>query len=228
MRISNREIALGGLFGGIILLLGFSYLGYIPLPTPAGAATIMHIPVIIAGLLLGAKFGAIAGTLFGLSTLYYFINIAPPWVLFPARPFIGVVPPLVYYSLSRLLSKKEKDYVRWFSLIISLVLLAITLRLCYINLGMNIWFILICILLVVVIIFWIKNSDPRIVSLAIASFLGSLTNTIGTLGLAVIFKVFTLPIAVSVTVMQGIPEAILAVVICTPVVIAVERRVRQD
>jgi len=47
MRISNREIALGGLFGGITLLLGFTYLGYIPLPTPAGAATIMHIPVII-------------------------------------------------------------------------------------------------------------------------------------------------------------------------------------
>lgn len=226
MRISNREIALGGLFGGIVLLLGFTYLGYIPLPTPAGAATIMHIPVIIAGLLLGPRFGAIAGSLFGLSALYYFLSIAPPWVLFPARPFIGVIPPLVYQLLFRLLQNKERSSVRWISLVVSLILLVITLRLSYINLGISVWFILLCALLVIIIFFWIKSSDPKIVSLAIASFLGSLTNTIGTLGLAVIFKVFPFSVAMSVAVMQGIPEAILAVIICTPIVIAIEGRVK--
>jgi uncharacterized membrane protein len=226
MHISNKEIALGGLFGGIILLLGFTYLGYIPLPTPAGAATIMHIPVIIAGLILGPKFGAIAGTLFGLSALYYFLSIAPPWVLFPARPFIGVVSPIVYYALLRLLEGKEKSSVRWFSLFVSLLLLGITLRLSYARLGVGFWFILLFLLLVLIIIFWIKSSDPRIVSLAIASFLGSLTNTIGTLGLAVVFRVFPPSVAWSVAIIQGIPEALLAVVICTPIVIAIERRIR--
>lgn len=226
MRFSNREIALGGLFGGLTLLLGFTYLGYIPLPTPAGAATIMHIPVIIAGLLLGPRFGAIAGVLFGLSALYYFLSIAPPWVLFPARPFIGVIPPLVYHSLFKVFQRGKTNSVRGISLFFSVFLLAITLRLSYVNLGINIWFILLCILLAIVIFFWIKSSDPRIVSLAIASFLGSLTNTIGTLGLAVIFKVFPFSAAVSVAVVQGIPEAILAVIICTPVVIAIEGKVK--
>ncbi|MCX7796037.1 MAG: ECF transporter S component [bacterium] len=226
MRISNREIALGGLFGGIILLLGFSYLGYIPLPTPAGAATIMHIPVIMAGLLLGPKFGAIAGTLFGLSAIYYFLSIAPPWVLFPARPFIGIIPPLIYWGIFGVLRKREKSFVRWVSLIVSVFLLILTLRLSYDKLGINFWFILLSVLLLLVIIFWIRSSDPKIVSLAIASFLGSLTNTVGTLGLAVIFKVFPVGTAISIGILQGIPEAILAVIICTPIVMTLERRIR--
>lgn len=226
MHISNREIVLGGLFGGIILLLGFSYLGYIPLPTPAGAATIMHIPVIIAGLLLGPKFGAIAGTLFGLSAIYYFLSIAPPWVLFPARPFIGVVPPLVYWGIFRILERKEQSFVRWFSLVVSVFLLIITLRLSYDKLGISFWFVLLSILLILVIIFWIRSSDPKIVSLAVASFLGSLTNTIGTLGLAVIFKIFPIGTAISIGIIQGVPEAILAVIICTPLVMTLERRVK--
>ncbi|MBC7321484.1 ECF transporter S component [bacterium] len=224
--MSNREIALGGLFGGIILLLGFSYLGYIPLPTPAGAATIMHIPVIIAGLLLGPKFGAIAGTLFGLSAIYYFLSIAPPWVLFPARPLIGVVPPLVYWGILEVLKKREQSFVRWVSLIISVALLIITLKLSYDKLGINFWFILLSLLLILVIIFWIRSSDPKIVSLAVASFLGSLTNTVGTLGLAVVFKILPIGTAISIGILQGIPEAILAVVICTPIVMALERRVK--
>ncbi|MGC8970812.1 MAG: ECF transporter S component [bacterium] len=226
MRISNKEIALGGLFGGIILFLGFSYLGYIPLPTPAGAATIMHIPVIVAGLVLGPKFGAIAGTLFGLSALYYFLSIAPPWVLFPARPFIGVVPPLVYWGMFKILSRKEKSFVRWVSLIVSVFLLIITLKLSYDKLGINFWFILLSLLLVLIIVFWIRSSDPKIVSLAVASFLGSLTNTVGTLGLAVVFKIFPIGTALSIGIIHGIPEAILAVVICTPIVMALERRVK--
>ncbi|MGB9681878.1 MAG: ECF transporter S component [bacterium] len=226
MHISNKEIALGGLFGGIILLLGFTYLGYIPLPTPAGAATIMHIPVIIAGLILGPRFGAIAGTLFGVSAVYYFLSIAPPWVLFPARPFIGVVPPIVYYSMVKLLERKDERSVRWFSLVVSIILLGITLRLSYIKLGFGFWFILLFFLLLLVIIFWIRSSDPRIVSLAVASFLGSLTNTVGTLGLAVVFKIFPLSAAFSVAILQGIPEALLAVIICTPIVIAINRRVK--
>jgi len=226
MRISNKEVALGGLFGGIILFLGFSYLGYIPLPTPAGAATIMHIPVIIAGLVLGPKFGAIAGTLFGLSVLYYFLSIAPPWVLFPARPFIGVVPPLIYWGMFKILSGREKSFVRWISLIVSVFLLIITLKLSYDKLGISFWFILLSLLLILIIVFWIKSSDPKIVSLAVASFLGSLTNTVGTLGLAVIFKIFPIGTALSIGILQGIPEAILAVVICTPIVMALERRVK--
>jgi len=60
------------------------------LATPAGAATLMHIPVIISGIVLGTKIGALVGTIFGLSAIYYFTSIAPIWVLFPARPLIGV------------------------------------------------------------------------------------------------------------------------------------------
>jgi uncharacterized membrane protein len=176
MRISNKKVALGGLFGAITLLLGFTYLGYIPIPTPAGAATIMHIPVIISGLLLGVRFGAITGTIFGLSALYYFSSIAPPWVLFPARPLIGVVSAVVYRIMLKFFEKRSSTYL-------------------------------------------------KLISLAVASFLGSMTNTIGTLGLAVIFKVYTLPVVLSIL-PQGIVEAILAVVISIPIVLALEKRIK--
>jgi uncharacterized membrane protein len=103
-----KQIPLASLFVAITLLLGFSRIGYIPLPTPAGAATIMHIPVILAGILMGPWFGALVGSIFGLSAVMYFSYIAPFWVLFPARPFIGIVSGLVYNFLSSFFGSQKK------------------------------------------------------------------------------------------------------------------------
>ncbi len=47
--LTIRQITVVGLLSAVSLLLGSTPLGIIPVPTPAGAATIMHIPAIIGG-----------------------------------------------------------------------------------------------------------------------------------------------------------------------------------
>ena len=41
---------MAGLLVALTVILGTTGIGFLPVPTPAGAATLMHIPVILAGL----------------------------------------------------------------------------------------------------------------------------------------------------------------------------------
>ena len=97
----NRSLVQMALFGAIIVLLAFTpFIGYIPLGFTK--ATIIHIPVILASLLLGPKKGAILGALFGLTSLisntfqptptsfvfHPFIPWATPTVVLPALLFV--------------------------------------------------------------------------------------------------------------------------------------------
>jgi uncharacterized membrane protein len=61
------------IIGGFILLtliLGITRLGFIPVPTEAKFATIMHLPTIIICLVEGWLAGMIVGTVFGLTSMY--------------------------------------------------------------------------------------------------------------------------------------------------------------
>jgi|YelNatPaOPRAMG01_1025707.scaffolds.fasta_scaffold01331_1 uncharacterized membrane protein len=235
-----KTIALVGLLTGITLILGFTYLGFIPLPTPAGAATIMHIPVIISGIVLGPGFGALIGFLFGLSTVYYFSSIAPFWVLIPARPLIGVVAGITFSFLYKILSIKSKIRVLTnflFSIIVFSLLFLIGNNIFqnlfpqrYIDFPIESSFIISLLSFIIALPIYLifKEKKPEIISLSIASLLGSLTNTVGTLGLAVIFGIFPLGTAISVGVIHGIPEAILAVIICVPTSIALRRYLQKE
>lgn len=82
------QVAIMGMLSAIILIFAFTPLGFIRLPFIN--ATILHIPVIIGSILLGAKYGAALGFLFGITSL---INntIAPnPFISFVFSPFIPV------------------------------------------------------------------------------------------------------------------------------------------
>ena len=62
-----RSMVQTAIFGAIIVIMAFTpFLGYIPLGFTR--ATIIHIPVILASLLLGPKKGAGLGFLFGLTS----------------------------------------------------------------------------------------------------------------------------------------------------------------
>ncbi len=116
------------IFGAIICILAFTpFLGYIPLGFTR--ATIIHIPVIIASLLMGPKKGAALGFLFGLTS---FINntINPTVTSFVFTPFyslgeysggigsiiicfiprilVGVVPFYVYKLVMRFVSEETR------------------------------------------------------------------------------------------------------------------------
>lgn len=68
--VRTRHMVQTAIFGVIIVIMAFTpFLGYIPLGFTR--ATIIHIPVILASLLMGPKTGALLGLLFGLTS---FIN----------------------------------------------------------------------------------------------------------------------------------------------------------
>lgn len=121
--VKVRDMVEIALFTAIIVLLASTPLGYIPV-TPAINATTMHIPVIIAGVVLGWKKGAITGFLFGLTsflrasffapsaTSFLFTPLVPGgnfWSLvicFIPRILIGVVAAFVFKGLFKLIKNE--------------------------------------------------------------------------------------------------------------------------
>ncbi len=84
-RYSTMSMVQVAIFGAIICIMAFTpFLGYIPLGFTR--ATIIHVPVIIASLLMGPKKGGALGFLFGLTS---FINntINPTATSFVFTPF---------------------------------------------------------------------------------------------------------------------------------------------
>ncbi|MFO7152711.1 MAG: ECF transporter S component [Bacillota bacterium] len=147
-----RTLAVAGVLGAISIVLGITPLGFIPVPTAAGNATIMHIPAILGGVLEGPVTGALAGLIFG---LHSFIRVGSP--IF-ADPLIAILP--------RIMIGVVAHYAYRFT-------------------G----------------------------SAAIAAAFGTITNTAGVLGLAVLRGYIPAPAAWTVAVTHGIPEVVVAVLI---------------
>lgn len=125
----SKGMAQTALFAALIILMAFTpFLGYIPLGFTR--ATIIHIPVILASLMLGPKKGAFLGGIFGLTS---FINntINPTITSFVFTPFYslagfeggagsliicfipriltGVVPYFVYHYLMKVTKSKKSS-----------------------------------------------------------------------------------------------------------------------
>lgn len=117
--LKYREFVLMAMFIAITFVLGMTPLGMIPLGLIK--ATCVHVPVILGGVLLGPKKGAVLGFVFGLVSLisntmtpvllsFAFSPAIPVpgtssgslWALvicFVPRILVGVVPALVYRAL---------------------------------------------------------------------------------------------------------------------------------
>ena len=161
-RLSVRQIVIAGILGGIAIFLGYTRLGFIPVPNLAGNATIMHVPAILGGALEGPVVGTIVGGIFG---IFSFIQAEVPFFRDPLvsilpRLFIGVVAWAAFASLRN----------------------------------------------------WSLD-----VAAAAAGVLGSVTNTVGVLGMAVLLG-YLPPAAVVPIVPQAIAEAVLAAVVTVVVV----------
>lgn len=88
MKHNTRRLTLLTLFVSIeIVIAVIPFLGYIPLGVIN--ATTLHIPVIIAGILLGKKEGSIVGFVFGLTSLVK-NTLQPTLTSFAFTPFITV------------------------------------------------------------------------------------------------------------------------------------------
>lgn len=83
-----KKFTLTAIFISIILLFAFTPVGFINLVIIK--ATIIHIPVIIASILLGPRIGALQGLVFGLTSVI--INTLSPSLLsFAFSPFVDLV-----------------------------------------------------------------------------------------------------------------------------------------
>jgi len=167
-RFTVRKIVISGVLAAIAILLGWTRLGFIPVPTAAGNATIMHVPAIIGGIMEGWLVGGIIGTIFG---IFSFIHATiplfkDPLVAILPRIFIGITTYFVYAPL-----KRVNEYL----------------------------------------------------ALIIAAAVGTLTNTVLVLSMAV-FQGYMAPgVALGVGVTHGIPEIIVAAIITVAVVTAWKR-----
>jgi len=157
VRLGTRKMVIAGMLGAVAIVLGATGLGFIPVPTPVGKATIMHIPVILAAILEGPVVGAFTGFIFG---LYSFLS---PTGAVPADPFVRILP--------RILIGITSYYA-----------------------------------------FWAFRRNLTVGSV-VAAIVGTLTNTIGFLGLAVLIGYIPVQIAYMVMVSHAIFEVILAAVL---------------
>jgi uncharacterized membrane protein len=165
---SVRKIVIAGVLSAISILLGATMLGFIPVPTPAGHATIMHVPAIIGGVVEGPIVGVIVGTIFG---IFSFIQATipafkDPLVAILPRILIGITAYLTYAGL-----KRVNEYL----------------------------------------------------ALVVAAVVGTLTNTIGVLGMGVLRGYWAPGVALGVGLTQGIPEAIVAAIVTVAVVVVWKR-----
>lgn len=160
MKVSTRQIVVVGVFTALTVALGASGVGLIPLPTPAGAATTMHIPVIMGGILEGPLVGCFLGLLFGLFTMH----LGPVIAVIPARLLIGVAAYYTYRLTYSVMQRLLGD----------------------------------------------RTQVAQVLAAAAAGVVGSTVNTVGVLAMAVAINLFTFEAAVSIAILQGIPEAILA------------------
>ncbi len=168
MSLSVRKIVISGILGAISILLGVTRLGFIPVPTPAGHATIMHIPVILGGILEGPVVGLITGAIFG---LFSFLQPGAP---FFADPLVSVLPRLFIGPVSYLVYASTKK--------INIVL-----------------------------------------ALVLAGIFGSATNTVLVLGMATWRGYLPSEVSISIGVLHGLPELVVAAILTVILVKGIKR-----
>ena len=59
LQVSTRDLAVAGVFGALAIVLSFTPLGLIPVPNISGAATSLHLPAIVAGIVGGPVVGGL-------------------------------------------------------------------------------------------------------------------------------------------------------------------------
>lgn len=195
----TKKLVLFAMFVAIFGILFITPLGMIPLG--AINATTMHIPVIVGAIIMGPKFGAALGGVFGLAS-FLKASFAPMATSFAFSPLVPV-PGLGRGSL-------------WALVIAFVPRILIGIVSYYIYALVK------------------KAAKNETVAMGVGAFAGSLTNTVLVMGLigmifaddyaGVVGKAFSL-ILRSTVVVNGIPEALVAVIISVAVCKAVKKAV---
>ncbi len=204
-----RDQVILALFTAIVLLLAFTPIGLIDLPIIK--ATILHVPVIIGSVILGPKKGAFLGFVFGLSSIIK-NTTAPSLLSFAFTPFI----PLPGLGKGSILS----------------VIICFIPR---ILVGVTPYFTVKGLEFIVNKLSGKKNQAIRSAATTVSAVVGAFTNTVLVMGMIYLFfkepyaAANNIPVDTVLTVIlgivgtNGVPEAIVAAVITTPVCLALDR-----
>lgn len=243
-KLDVRKLTIIGVLGAISVVLGSTPIAFIPVgPT---RATIMHIPVIIGAIAEGPIVGAFIGLIFGLFSIFQAVTAPTPVSFVFLNPLVSVVPRIligitsfyVYNGLRKLGNKKTIG-------LLYLIFIGIIGYLSYgiyanIQRSGSIWLTLMNILLIVltVLIGYLTHTKfkDKALDVVISTIVGSFTNTLGVLFMIYLLyaEKFVEKIGGDVTttrkvifgigVTNGIPEAIIAIIIVTSVVVGLKKR----
>ena len=216
-----RRIIIAGLLLAITLLLVFTRIGMIPVPTPAGNATIAHIPAIIGGILEGPMVGLLVGLGFGFAS---FMNATipmfkDPLVAIVPRVFIGLTASWAY----ALLKRANRKVLTGMLGVLLLLLLFFSWEVSKTILWLGIVLIVVSLATAIGLYWWLRREEVQIVGLAIAAAVGSLTNTILVLSSAVWRGYIPKEAAWGIGVTHGIPEVIVSAIVTVAVVAALRQ-----
>lgn len=237
MTITTRKVVVAGVLSAISILLGFTYLGFLPWLS-AASLTIMHVPVIVGAILEGPLVGLLVGLVFGVSSLVQ-ATIAPRTagdVLFTnalvsilPRLFIGPAAWLVYRALKAVQERQALIIAAMaggFTNLVLLVVLRDVHRSPEVSLDNLTPWALIAAGLLISALFeaWlvsrILQGDKEPVTLTIASVAGSLTNTVLVLAMIGLLWPELRPLIPAAAVFNGLPEAVVAAIITVAVITA--------
>lgn len=245
MKLETKNLTTVGILGAIVIMLGLTPLGFIPL----GVLTItsLHIPVIIAGILEGPVVGGLVGLIFGFFSLFNamtrptpisFVFYNPLISIMP-RILIGVVTGLVYKALKDKENNKLRLFMNIFWTIVVIILGYVTVKSFIENVDLvNKVFSIIFLLIACVMLYLSLKNKKANFAIAVSSFMGTLTNSGLVLGLIYIFYAqkyaqaigispdFAAKTIFSAFITNAIPEAIVAILVSSAVVTSFSKRRR--
>ena len=237
-RLNVRKLVIIGMLGAISVVLGMTPLGFIPVgPT---RATIMHIPVIIGSIMEGPLVGGLVGLIFGLFSIYQAVTAPTPVSFVFLNPLVSILPRVLigisaYYTYSSLRKLGNKRTMGLLYILFAGMISYLSYGI-YVNIrgeinAISILINLTLIALSLVLVYFIHNKlKDKALDIIGATIVGTLTNTMG-----VLFMIYFLfaeefveklggnvdiagKVIAGIGLTNGIPEAIIAIIIVTSVV----------
>jgi uncharacterized membrane protein len=221
-KLTARRIAVAGVLAAISILLILAPVGgFVPVPTPAGNATTLHIPAIIGGILEGWPVGGLIGLVFGLgSFLRAEIPLfKDPLVAILPRIFIGITPYFAYRGLR----KARREWVTGFSILLAALGLVFSYQVAGANMAYGVLIAVLALAAGGALAYAVWRERAEVAAIAVAAAVGTLTNTVGVLTMAVVRGYLSADVALGIGILHGIPEIVVAVIITVAVVVAWKR-----
>lgn len=242
-KIKTRQMVTVSMLGAITIVLGLTPMGYIPLGLIN--ITTMHIPVIIAAILEGPIVGGLVGLIFGLSSIANAIVRPGPISFVFYNPIISILPRILIGVFAgftfKYLKNKKNSNIRNVSLALWIILTGFLIYLVYnniVNKASTIQIILsivFAIIAIVMLYLTFKNKNSNL-SVAITSFVGTMTNTLFVMGFIYLFyaEKYVTSLGISTDLARitifgailtnGLPEAIMSIVIVSAIIKAYKRK----